>query len=173
MFTVSNPPSPPESLVTPHHVNVCLLRISSSFFVFIAFNLVFNWRFLCLFCHLNFLSTLSTKMIPPVWQMRKTRLREMSDFPVFTYLVPDSSLAASLPDFVDSWESGHRIFLNGSTDPQRWVPYFPGQTLDSSEYAEHSHKTKLSGLTTLFSPFYLWNKWPLEWVPCTSDTQPV
>lgn len=32
---------------------------------------------------------------------------------------------------------------------------FPGQTLDSSEYAEHSHKTKLSGLTTLFSPFYL------------------
>ena len=48
---------------------------------------------------------------------------------------------------------------------------FQGQTSDSSEYAEHSHKTKLSGLTTLFSPFSLWSEWPLEWVPCTSDTQ--
>lgn len=103
-------------------------------FVFIAFTLyhftlkilVFNWRLLCLFSHLNFITALSTKAIAPIWQMTKRRLRAMSDFPLFTYLVPDSSLQfvpSRLFWLLHSWESGHRTFLNGSPliDPWGWM----------------------------------------------------
>lgn len=137
-------------------------------FVFIAFTLyhftlkilVFNWRLLCLFSRLNFITALSTKAIAPIWQMTKRRLRAMSDFPLFTYLVPDSSLQfvpSRLFWLLHSWESGHRTFLNGSP----LILIFRCQALASSEYAEHIHKTKQHLWTHCsLSPFYLWNEWP-------------